>query len=175
MVHKQIKISIYIHNNKLMNEQECLNRTLKLENFISNSYSLLIHINYSKYSMKTCTMAFQNTRIAHLYLRDIISSLIESNILTFIQIKQNDNLNSQIYHVSLSIYRIQFDENIFNQAIFKQTKCIDIQGILKGIQDDLFKSFNELNLIRIHTEHVKQLFAINNKWLAYLNYNLKSS
>ena len=83
------------------------------------------------------------------------------------------HLNSYILHVEFSLYRIYFDDNLLNEEIFKKTKCLDLQGILNGIQYDLFKSFNYLKLIRIHTQHVKQLFSTNNnKWFEYLNYKM---
>jgi len=164
-------------NNKLINKQECLNnnKNKNWNNFITNSIIFSLRITqYSKYSMNTCPYIFKNTIIDNLFLFDLKSSFINSNKLTFLKLNQtNNDLNSKIYQVILSLYRIHFDENLFNKEIFQNTTSLDLNGILNGIQDDLFKSFNELTLIRIRAQNVKQLFAANNKWLEYLNYNLE--
>ena len=162
-------------NNKLINEQDCLNYNNNWDSLITNSmiFSLKIAKN-SKYSMDTCPYIFKNTIINNLFLYDLKSSFINSNILTFLKLNQTKNdLNSNIYFVLFQLYRIHFDENLFDKFIFQNTTSLDLNGILNGIQEDLFKSFNELTLIRIRTQCVKQLFATNNKWLEYLNYNLE--
>ena len=86
--------------------------------------------------------------IYYLDLSTIKSSFIESNILTFIKTKNpNNDLKSNIYQTSFKFYRIYFDDNLLNEAIFKNINILDINGILSGIQDDLFKSFNKKDLI----------------------------
>jgi hypothetical protein len=162
-------------NNKLINEQECLNNNTNWKNFLTNSmiFSLKITSN-SRYSKKTCSYIFKNTIIDNLFLFDIRSSYINSNILTFLNNHTNNDLNSNIHQVLFTLYRIQFDENLFNKEIFQKTYCLDLNGVLNGIQNDLFKYFNKLSLIRIRSQNVRQLFARNNKWIEYLNYNLKT-
>jgi len=174
---KSSHFDFFINNKKLTGEQDCLNNNNTLwNNFILNSYLNILIINEGTlYSLKTCPLIFKNTIISELAFKEIKSSFINSNILTFLKLKNNSNyhLNSYILHVEFSLYRIHFDDNLLNEEIFKKTKCLDLQGILNGIQYDLFKSFNYLKLIRIHTQHVKQLFSTNNnKWFEYLNYKM---
>jgi len=162
-------------NNKLINEQECLNNT-NWDNFITNSmiFSLKITSN-SKYLKKTCTYVFKNTIIDNLFLFDLRSSYVNSNILTFLKLNHtNNDLNSNINQVLFSLYRIKFDENLFNKDLFQNTTCLDLNGVLNGIQNDLFKYFKKLSLIRIRIQYVRQLFATNNKWIEYLNYDLET-
>ncbi len=160
-------------NNKLINEKECLNNSnnKNWNNFITNSESYLLSIN-AYFSLNTCPYIFEKTSIYMIIFNNIIASLINSNKLTFISIK-NSSLNSSIIFAQFQLYRVEFDDNLFNEAIFKATLILQIDGILNGIQNDLFKSsFNNLKIIRIQTQYVKQIFATNNKWLEYLNFNL---
>ena len=160
-------------NNKLINEKECLQSSNKnWKNLISNSKLLFLGL-ASKYSLKTCPYIFKNSIINALSLNYIRSSYLNENLLEFIKIKNSDDINSDIFHVDFKVYRIQFNDNLLNKDIFKKTKSIDISGILNGIQDDLFKSIDDLKILRIRTENVKNLFAKNNKWLQYLNFYLK--
>jgi hypothetical protein len=164
-------IDFYI-DNKLITKKDCFNNT-KWQNFLTNSELNVLIINQvSLYSLNTCPYIFKNTKIDELSLFNIRSSLVDSNKLTFFK-TNTDDVNSYIFHVILSIYRIQFDDNLFNEAIFKKTVVLQINGILNSIQNDLFKSFNDLKIIRIQTQYVKQIFAKNNKWLEYLNFNFK--
>jgi len=161
-------------NNKLINEQECLNNNTNWNNLITNSQLSVLTIGSGTiYSLKTCSYIFKNTKIITLSLNEIRSSFINSNILTFLKIK-NNNLNSDIFHADFTLYRVFLDANLLNEAIFKETQCLDINGILNGIQNDLFKSFKQMKLIRIRTQFVKHIFAKNNKWLEFLNFHLES-
>jgi len=164
-------------NNKLLNEQECLsNKNKNWNNLITNSKLSFLTLNSGTiYSLKTCPYIFKNTKIITLSLNEIRSSFVDSNLLSFLKLENYSNnnfLNSDIFHADFTLYRVHFDDSLLNEAIFKETKCLDLNGILNGIQNDLFRSFNEMKLLRIRTQHVKQLFAINNKWLEYLNFKM---
>ena len=75
-------------------------------------FSLKITSN-SKYLKKTCTYVFKNTIIDNLFLFDLRSSYVNSNILTFLKLNHtNNDLNSNINQVLFSLYRIKFDENL---------------------------------------------------------------
>jgi hypothetical protein len=162
-------------NNKLIQEKDCLNNNnnnnKNWNNLITNSESYFLSIN-AFFSLKTCPYIFENTSIYMIIFNKIITSFINSNKLTFLTIK-NSSLNSRIFFAEFDLYRIQFDGNLFNEAIFKKTVVLQINGILNSIQNDLFKSFNDLKIIRIQTQYVKQIFAKNNKWLEYLSFNFK--
>ncbi len=119
--------------------------------------------------MNTCPYVFKNSKIKTISFNQIRSSFIDSNKLTFLKINNSNDLNSDIFHVDLSLYHINLDENLLNTNIFKKTYCIDINGIINEIVPDLFESFKNIILIRIRTQHVRQLFARNNKWLENLN------
>jgi len=171
---EQSNFEFYL-NNKLLNAQECTrNNNSNWNNLITNSkvYFLTISTN-TRYSLKTCPYVFVNSQIKLLCLKQIQSSFIAKNILTFLKKNNSNDLNSIILQVDFGLYRIYFDDNLFNEDLFKEIKVLDLNGIINGIQDDLFKSFNELVLVRIRTQHVKQLFAKNNKWFEYLNSDLK--
>ncbi len=171
-IHKS-NLNFYI-NNKLLTENECSNSNQNWTNFITKNMLLELTISSTtKYSLKTCPFIFKNTMIYYLDLSTIKSSFIESNILTFIKIKNPNDLKSNIFQTSFKFYRIYFDDSLLNEAIFKNINILDINGILSGIQNDLFKSFSKMKLIRIRNQYVKQLFAKKNKWLEYLNFNLK--
>jgi len=161
-------------NNKLLTEKECFNNDNKnWNNFISTSNWLSFN---AYYSMKICPYIFKQTKISKLIFNNIRSSFIDSNVLSFISFNNstNTNLNSDVFHTEFVIYRARFNENLFNKDIFKRTKSLHLYGIINEIKDDLFKSFNNLKLVQVQTQHVKQLFANNNKWFINLNFNLIS-
>jgi len=155
-------------NNKLITEKQCLNNNSNWSNFIKNS---IIYQFDAYYSLNTCPYIFKDTIIASLALFNIRSSYIDSNILSFLKIK--NDINSNIFHAGFIVYRAHFNDNLFNEAIFKNTKSLYLYGIINSIQTDLFKAFNQMKLIQIHTQHVKQLFSRNNKWFEYLNFHFK--
>jgi hypothetical protein len=160
-------------NNVLINETQCQNINKSNWNYFIMNSKLVLYIN-AFYSLKTCPYIFKNTIIRELSIYNVRSSYINSNVLNFQKIKNTNHLlNSNVFLVEFTLYRIRLDTNLLNEDIFKKTGSIQIDGILNGIQDDLFKSFKELKLIRIRTQHVKHLFAKNNKWLESLNFYSK--
>ncbi len=160
-------------NNKLIDEKECLNNTnTNWNNLITNSKILFLLISNTIYSSKVCPFIFKNALIQELYLNQIKTSFVNSNILSFNKIENTADLNTIVLHVDFSLYRIYFDENLLNLAIFKYIQSLQIDGVINGIQNDLFKSFTNIKVLRIQTQHVKKLFATNNKWLEYLNNDL---
>jgi hypothetical protein len=160
-------------NNKLINEKECLNNTnTNWNNLITNSKILFLLISNTIYSSKVCPFIFKNALIQELYLNQIKTSFVNSNILSFNKIENTADLNTIVLHVDFSLYRIYFDENLLNLGIFKYIQSLQIDGVINGIQNDLFKSFTNIKVLRIQTQHVKKLFATNNKWFEYLNNDL---
>ncbi len=164
---EQSNFEFYLNNKLIKNEKYCNNSNNYWDNLITNSKLYFLMISNSQYSIGTCSYIFKNSQIKSLFFKEIKSSLISTNILTFL--KTND-LESFVLQVDFDLYRIYFDDNLFDKMIFRNTKILDINGILIGIQDDLFKSFNEMKLIRIRSQHVRQIFAKNNKWFEYLNF-----
>jgi len=168
---EQSNFNLFI-NNKLITEKECLNNNRNWNNFISKSNLLSFSAHYS---LNTCPYVFKNTKIYSLILNNIRSSLIDSNLLSFLKLNNSNNdLNSDIFHTEFVIYRAKFDENLFDKDIFKKTKSLFLYGIINNIRDDLFKLFNNLKLIQIYTQCVRQLFTQNTKWFINLNFNSKS-
>jgi hypothetical protein len=53
--------------------------------------------------------------------------------------------------------------------LFEQLEALEIIGQINSIQDDLFKSFKQLKLIRFRTQNAKGLLTRKNKWLNSLN------
>ncbi len=169
---EQSNFEFYL-NNKLQNEQECYNNS-NWNNLITNNKLYFLTLKEkTKYSLKTCPYIFKNTQIKLMILLEIQSTFIGSNILTFLKMNNPNDLESIVLQANFLIYRIYFDDNLFNRGIFKEIKILDLNGIINGIQDDLFKSFKQLILIRIRTQHVRQLFAKNNKWLEHLNFDFE--
>ena len=83
-------------NNKLINDQECLSNTNNSWiNIITNSklYFLMTTKN-TRYSLKTCPFIFQKTQIKFLGLKEIKSSYIDSNILSFLKINNSNDIDS---------------------------------------------------------------------------------
>jgi hypothetical protein len=163
---EQSNFEFYL-NTKLINNKKDCNNSNNWDNLITNSKLYFLMISNSQYSIKTCPYIFKNSQIKSLFLKEIKSSFIGTNILTF---SKTNDLESFVLQVDFDLYRIYFDDNLFDKMVFRNTKILDINGILIGIQNDLFKSFNEMKLIRIRSQHVKQIFAKNNKWFEYLNF-----
>jgi LEA14-like dessication related protein len=57
----------------------------------------------TKYSLNTCPFVFQKSQVKSLCLKEIRSSLIDSNVLTFLKINNPDYLNSFVMQVDFDL------------------------------------------------------------------------
>jgi hypothetical protein len=168
-------IDFYI-NNKLISREMCSFEYFYVNDTFFNFFngksiqSLTLHSS-NEYSRKTCPLIFYNTIITTLNIERITSSFLSRNVLSFIEIKENNvnNLDTKIFHLIIKLYHLDLTTNLLNGMVFKQIEAIDIDGQINFIQDDLFKSFKMLKLIRFRTQNAKGLLTHKNKWLNSLN------
>jgi len=143
----------------------------KFQNFRNN---FLTQVNYLilretvRYSHQTCPFIFYNVRLQLLNLEGLSASFLHKNVLNFGNISNNE-IYSQIHQLTISLYHYHLTNSLLDEQIFKNTFAIDINGQIKSIQNDLFKSFEKLRVIRFRTQNAKELLTHKNKWLNYLN------
>lgn len=135
--------------------------------FLSDFYLTSLH-NDITYSEKTCPIIFHNAFINVLNIEDLASSLIKYNKLEFLPLELK-NLNSSVFQLNINIYHYDINRKFLNEDVFKELKTLDINGAINLIESDLFKAFSNLGMIRIKTEHLRNIFVRNNKWLDSLN------
>ena len=100
----------------------------------------------SKYKSPICTLAFNSTIINLIILQNLISTFIKSNVLKFVEPKNNVSIKSTISNVVLDVEKIDLDQNLFNPSVFKSIRILNIIGSLKSIQNDLFANENFAHL-----------------------------
>jgi len=136
-----------------------------------------IHILFfreSIYSDQVCPYSFRNADISSLCMEKISSSFLSTNKLGFLDLNEPiKNLNCTISHFQLFAYRLELNSKVLNENIFKNLSVLDLDGIVNSIQKDVFKNLNNLRIIRIRTQNIKNLFVKNNQWLDYINYYKK--
>jgi len=127
-----------------------------------------------KYSLNTCPIIFSNINLRFINLGKISNSFIEKNILGFQNISDAllNRINSSIFQLNLLLYHTDLNSNLLNKYVFAKIKSIDLNGQITGIQDDLFKSFGSLRMIRIRMQNIQNILVRNNKWFDHLNFDL---
>jgi hypothetical protein len=160
-----MKFDFYL-NNRLLDEEDC-NSDLPAKSLISSARILDLRKKI-KFSSPICLYLFKNVYILLFSISRISSSLIEMNVLNFQQ-KNVKKLNSTIFHVQLVFYHASLNEKLLNARLFKSLEILDINGPLFSIQNNLFKSFKRLRMIRMRSQNVEKFLIHNNKWLNSLN------
>ena len=158
--------------NKRLGKQNC---TLDIFNG-----SFMTRINYLflekliTFSDETCPLLFHNSKLQILKMDKISSSFTSKNVFAFLSLPHNETnkINSHIFQFIISLYHHDLNTKILDESVFKHLYALEINGQIKSIQDDLFKSFKDLRLLRIRTQNAKAVLTHRNKWLFNLNYNL---
>lgn len=154
-------------NRTLIRNSEC-NQFLHVNSLIKNVINLIIEKS-TQFSEETCPFSFKNARIQFFQINRLTSSFIQKNMLIFQNVSMN-SINCYIYSANLIFYHADFNTRLLNEHVFKNITLLQINGIISSIQSDIFKRFNQIRVIRIHSQNIKNLFSRNNNWLKYLNY-----
>lgn len=163
------KLDFYYKNELLSNNCSlALLNEPKFNHFLFNSFTVSFGTGIH-YSDKTCPIIFQNSMISVIEFKQISSSIIIKNKLEFLDVNFFDKLNAKILQLRLDGYHYDLNDKLLNKYAFKTLSILDINGPINLIQQDLFKDFNYLKMIRIKTQYLKNLFVRNNKWIDYLN------
>jgi len=155
-------------NNSLIDKANC-KKNLPSKTILTKSHR--VSLKYSaKFSTQTCPFIFKNVVIYQLTIEGLSSSYIEVNILGF-QNLTDIQLYATVFHFEVSLYRVDFNEQLLNKYVFKELFVLDLDGVINSIQSDLFKSFTKLKLLRLRSQNVKRIFARKNEWIEWLNFN----
>ena len=146
----------------------------KTESLIENFHILLLTESV-KFLTNTCPIIFNNTHIEFISIYKISTTLIHNNFLEFQTMNANVSqyFQSSIFQFLVTLYHYDLNSKFLNQDIFRKLYVLDLNGIINKIQGDVFKSLKRLKMLRLRSQKVKKLFMENNKWLEYLNYDVK--
>jgi hypothetical protein len=169
---RNTNFDIYIKN-QMINQKNCKSLFEFTNSFLNEITVLLLH-EETKFENPICPIIFQNSKLRLLDIYKLSSGLITKNIISFYNLSTNIvTINSYIHQLVVNFYHYDLSERLLSQLVFKKLAILEVNGQINKIQDDLFKCFNELRIIRFKSQNVKSLFAHKNKWLNYLNPNGK--
>lgn len=162
----------YYHRNELLGE----NCSAALFNEPNLKHQLLKFYGVSftkgiKYSDKTCPIIFQNSVIKFIEIKYLSLTFLLKNKLEFVN-ASFDGLDTDILQLILDGYHYELSEKLVNKYVFNKIGVLDVSGPINLIQPDLFKNFNDLRMVRLKTQYLKNLFVRSNKWIESLNTNV---
>lgn len=165
----QVRFDFYTKG-KLLERHECV---ANLSNDAVISRAGLIEFRQTKWQIDFCPFVFKKVRIRILSIAGISSSFVEKNMLSFQNISAA-GLDSLIFQLSLKCYHVDLNEKILNKHVFERLIVLDLNGPINYIQQDLFKYFNDLKIVRLRSQNIKKILVNNNKWLNSLNKNVNN-
>jgi hypothetical protein len=162
----------FYYRNKLVNNEMCNKNLLKpyQYNFFTSILGLDAATPDVIYQENICPLIFSKSKIDYLLLSST-NSLFIKNSLTFSNISDDlaKYINSIIFDLDLRLYHIDLNEKLLNKHVFNKLVRLTLNGVIHSIDDDLFKSFDYLKLLRLKMENIQNIFHKKNKWLQYLN------
>jgi hypothetical protein len=168
----------FYQKSKLIDNSLCNNGSLLQNVSIIKQINVLMLKKSNIIFKEVCPFIFKNTKIFLIDIENIYNSVISKNIFQFIQINNHttiNDLNATIIQLQLTFYHADLNSKILDNHVFEKLQILDLNGIIKMIQPDVFKNLHQLQLLRIRSENVKNIFARNNKWLSNINVHVKFS
>jgi hypothetical protein len=172
----QIKFSNFDFFNKQILINTVCNEKL-LEKISNNNqfdgYMLILGPDV-KFALNTCPLIFWNINTSFINLDQLKDSFIEKNILGFQNISNNlvKKMNSNIFQLDINLYHTDLNSNLLNRYVFTAIRILDLNGPITNIQEDLFKPFSKLQMIRFRMQNIQHILVRNNKWFNHLNSDL---
>ena len=141
-------------------------------NSLLNSKIDALYFDNNKFSSNICPIIFKNSNFQSLNINSMKNSMIKTNFIQFIDI-EIANLNSKIDYVEfLNTYRLKLSSLILEKNVFKFIKSLKIDGILNKMEtNDIFSNFNNLNLIILNLNNLREFFHYGLSWTTSLNQN----
>jgi len=176
----QVKIKIWTLSNSNFNffkkgmcvDSKCDESILndRLQQNLFNGIVLFLGFKM-KYSTNTCPLIFTNLWNPTLIVTQLSSTFIETNLLKFQNVSKDilKKLNCSIFQFQVSFYHTQLDSALLNEYIFKNMMVLDLNGQITSIQEDLFKPFKYLQMLRFRMQNIENVLVRNNAWLRYVN------
>ena len=160
----------FYFRNELVNHEICnknlIKKLINQVNFFTWIYGLDAASPDVIYHENICPLIFAKSRISYLLLSST-NSLFVKNSLTFSNVSDDlaMYINPVIFDLDLRLYHIDLNEKLLNKHVFNKLVRLTLNGVIHSIDDDLFKSFDYLKLLRLKMENIQNIFHKKNKWL----------
>ena len=115
---------------------------------LSKYYSAVL-IN-TRFPEPICPLFFANSRLEYLKIHHLLNSYYKKNLLRFIKnsssYNQSIGINSHIKTLELNEF-YGLDLDLLNRDVFKDTNQFAFDGVIRSIENDVFKPFRDLTSI----------------------------
>ena len=149
--------------------------------FIKKDSHNFINVNFinTQFRNSLCALQLKNAKIGILKLNYLVNSYYKRNVINFLDddIDNNGSLNSEIFrYVVDNFYGLDLDWKLINRDIFKKSKEFHFDGVINSIQNDVFRSFEKLRLIRFNPIFLLNLIRKQGiDWIKSINMGIKSN
>lgn len=171
-VYKKTTFDFY-YKNQLITHSNC-NSTLlsvKKNHFSETTYIMEFLSTDIIFHELLCPLVFFKSRVFDLNFQ-FINSLIIKNLITFASyqnFQQKSDLDSGVFILDLQLYRVAINEKLLNRYVYYRMKYLTLNGIFFFPETNIFELFENLKMLRIRTQFLRNVFQRNNKWLQGLN------
>jgi hypothetical protein len=174
---KNSNFDFYHNNLNFFCNESYLIDDIPISNVFSNKF-IILHES-TLFSRRICPIIFKDAYVFILSLR-VSLSFINKNDLKFVLFKNlskihSNNLNASIFLLDLTLYHNDLTTEMIDELVFFKLVQLDLTGQISNIQDDFFKYFKNLQILRIRTQNVRSIFGNKNKWLESINYHIPDS
>ena len=173
------KFDAYAHHT-LIDSSNCDLTTYNSTNSFFNSLYGVSFVGVV-YPKSVCPYLFENSSIAQMVFTDIRNSFLSKNRLNILELNQTSSIKIRMKHLKALSFILSYEiltSKIFNAKLFGNVEELVIEGVVNGMQSDLFKEIKSLKNINLQINNLKNFFHAGNNWMLFINYyisvNLKS-
>ena len=172
----------FFNQNKLLNEYDCgSNSSFIFQNILSSYIFTILKIKESvKFPKEICPLVFNNSNINTIYIENIEKTFVRTNLFILKNVSSNSftELNKPFYKpliktLEAAMYNVDLNERFLNVFFFKNIVTFHLSGFINGVEDGLFKSFQNLKSIVIKTNNIRYFLHQNYKFIDDLNLFVK--
>ena len=153
-----------------------IDKTMVFNKKINGNDYLIIRLLNNQFISPLCPLVFNSSTIYLLQINALANTFYKRNILTF------SKLNSSMYKVNsdvkelflTNIEEIDIDSQLLNPLVFAKLAFFNVEGTIKYIEKEVFKSFENLEALSIYSNSFRKIVHNSGiKWIKSINQEIK--
>ena len=172
-----LNFEFFLNETQPITRENCLRENFNDFDFLSSTWSLSMEKG-TRYTRPVCPYIFYPSLMKQLVFNQIANSLIFRNKLSFIQLKEKENIDfdtnlNKLATLTLNVAYIDINEELVNKHVFRNIWELNLNGIVLSIEEELFKNLVGIKMISIQSDNFEIFLNKGLKWLNHINENVE--
>lgn len=170
------KINFYINRKLVTSCEDIMNTSREIISLFQIANNVDLILGECEFKKTLCPLVFNNSNMLYLVVTDLIDSFYKTSIIRISNETSFSSFNSYIPNLVILTQDIRVNLNLLNPLVFQNLNTILIEGSIKSIDWEIFKSLKNLIDVNFETIHFRKLIHRNGiEWIKQINSHIHAN